>query len=219
MLQINLLPLEKRKPERTPIPRFALILALTAATVGIAFYVVFLFIEISNLSKTIVEKNLRYADVVKQVADFPTLQAEASAAQSTWTQIEQVAVRPMRWSLAIRALVDVIVKNPRIWIENITMLDAGTARSMRASQVPGDRGAAGGGIVIRCGAAGNNTSVMTKFRNDLKTDPALKAYFDRINVSPDWTITTEDGYEERHSIPFTVTLFAPPQPKTVIQAN
>lgn len=219
MLKINLLPLEKRKPERTPIPRFALILALTAATVGITFYVVFLFIEISNLSKTIVEKNLRYDDVVKQVADFPILQAEASEKQSTWTQIEQVAVRPMRWSLAINALVNVIEKHPRIWIENITMLDAGTANSMRGSLVPGDRGATGGGVVIRCGAAGNDTAVMTKFRNDLKADPALKVYFDRINVSPDWTITTEEGYEENHSIPFTVTLFAPPQPKTVIPIN
>lgn len=217
MLKINLLPVEKRKPERTPVPRFALILALAAIASSLIFYIIYVLIDISAITKTIEAKNKELADVREKVKDHAALQGQVATLRQEWQEDSSVAMRPFNWSLAIETLWDVIYQNDRIWIDSISILETSSAVSSISSTIPGETSRPYTAVVLRCNAAGNDPGIMTKFRMDLKTDKKLLKYFTMINISSDWYINQEGETASQFSIPFTVTLYAPLQAKPAIR--
>lgn len=199
MLKINLLPPEKRKLEKTPLPRFLLIIAVVVAFLGVSIVCTYLWIQIGNKEDQIalLEKNLK--ELEADVKKFEALSVELTTLEEQKKQIESVVSRPIRWSELIDTVWDIVVSNKRIWLEELKITDAGGASGELKKFMPGTKSPAEMGVVLKCNALGTDLDAMTNFRKDLKTNPKLSSLFNIVNIDPDYKI-------EADSIKFTVSL-------------
>jgi hypothetical protein len=217
MIKINLLPSEKRKAERTPLPRFFLIVINAAALVlfgaGIAFYTV---IRIPALNAEVAAAVRARSDLQGAVNEHDRLQKDLQALQTKVGQIDQLTRRNIEWWQAVNALWDVIVDNEKVWIDDIKMLEG---KAVLGDLKKGDstmKDTPPFGLSMRCHVAGDEVEVMTRFRTALKDHPLLKKLLPGLNINVDWKKSEEKDFSEGYSLNFAVTLVgpiqAPPKP-------
>jgi hypothetical protein len=217
MIKINLLPSEKRKAERTPLPHFVLIVINAAALVifaaGIAYFALIKIPDIDNQTQAAVRER---QSLQKDVETHDLKLKEMQGLQAKVGQIDQLTTRNIEWWQAINAVWDVIVENDKVWIDDIKMLEAkGVAGQIKRSD-SASRDAPPFGLAVRCHVAGDEVAAMTQFRTALKEHPGLKKLLPGLNIDVDWKKTEEREYPEGHSLAFEVTLMgpfkAPPKP-------
>ena len=212
MIKINLLPSEKRKAERTPLPRFFLIVINAAALVlfgaGIAFYTV---IRIPSINRDIAAAQETRKNLQSAVETHDRLQKELQALQVKVGQIDQLTKRNVEWWQAVNALWDVIVENDKVWIDNIKMIEG---KSVLGDLKKGDitvKDTPPYGVQMKCHVSGDDVEVMTRFRTALKEHPMVKKLFPGLNINVDWKKSAERDYTEGFSLNFSVTLVGPVQ--------
>ena len=212
MIKINLLPPEKRKAERTPLPRFFLIVINAAALVlfgaGIAFYTL---IKIPSINADIAAAVAVRANLQGAVDTHDRLEKELKALQAKVGQIDQLTRRNIEWWQAINALWDVIVSNEKVWIDDIRMLEG---KSTMGELKKGDsslRDIPPYGVSMKCNVAGDEVEAMTAFRTSLKEHAVLKKLLPGLNINVDWKKVEEKDYSEGYSLNFSVTLVGPVQ--------
>jgi hypothetical protein len=104
----------------------------------------------------------------------------------------------------------VIHNNPRVWIDDLRILDARSAPGELRRVDPDSKEPVAYGIGMRCHVAGDEVTEMTKFRKALKDHPILQETLTLINFNVQWTVNEEKGLnstEEAHSIDFDISMF------------
>jgi hypothetical protein len=218
MIKINLLPQDKRKAERTPLPRFFLIMATAAAAAVLILYNVWVnLIVIRGVEQDIAAEQTKLQMLQADVAKHDQLQTELSQLQAKVTEIKGLVTREVHWWRAVNALWDVIHDNPKVWIDDLRVLDDMSVNSEIRRIDPESKEAAPYGVSLRCHVAGHEVAEMTKFRNALKTHPVLQETLWYINFNPDWKVEEEKGFEEKNSISFAISMWGsvtPPKRRT-----
>src|ERR1041385_7084010 len=114
MIKINLLPTEKRKAERTPLPRFLLIASTAAAFFVLLFYNLYVLKLISDTVDETKRNRQTLADLQPKVAEYERLLAEETLLKTKVKEIESLVTRDVEYWRMINALWDVIHTNPRV---------------------------------------------------------------------------------------------------------
>src|SRR6185503_19506907 len=104
MIKINLLPTEKRKAERTPLPRFLLIASTAAAFFILLFYNLWVLKMISDVVDRTKEQQKILADLQPQVAEFERLSAEEASLKTKVKEIEGLVTRDVEYWRLVNAL-------------------------------------------------------------------------------------------------------------------
>ena len=209
MIRINLLPVEKRKAERTPVPRFFMIIATAGIAAGIFFYIMYILLEINDVSTRIRDKQVRLEQLRPQVAEYERLNRQRQETVAKHGEIQSVLTRDIEggyWRAA-NALWDVISNHNKVWIDDFKIMDARTAQGEMRRHFPDSKEAPPYAVTMRCHVAGSEVDEMTKFRNALKNNPTLLASLPTLNFNVDWKVDEERDYAERNSISFSVALF------------
>src|ERR1043166_9173210 len=215
MIRINLLPAEKRKAERTPLPRLTLLMATAAAATLIIAYIALILIRIRNTNNEINDINgrLNSPQMKANLALFDKLTAEQADLTRKVTEIRDLTDRKMKapWWRAINALWDVINAHPRVWIDDIKALDERAIQGAVKQADPDDKTAPPAGIQVRCHVSGDEVAEMTKFRTALKNNAVLKEWLTFININVDWKIDDETEFKS-NSISFNISMWGPTKP-------
>lgn len=209
MIRINLLPVEKRRAERTPVPRFFLILATVGMAAGVFFYILFIILEINRVGSELEEQQKLLQRLQPQVSEHDRLVQQKTAAENKLREISGVLARSVPvgfWRLA-SAVWDVLNAHHKVWIDDFRMMDATAAQAELKRHHPDTREAPLYGLAMRCHVAGSEVSEMTRFRKALKEHPVLMEHLPIINFNPDWKVDEERDTAQRHSISFSVALF------------
>src|SRR5262249_9341156 len=209
MIRINLLPTEKRKAERTPLPRFLLIASTAAAFFILLFYNLWILKLISDKKEEIAQQNNELKRLAPFVKGHDELQARQKGLQDKVREIEGLINRDTEYWRTVNALWDVIHQNPRVWIDDLRILDAKTAPGELRRGNPETKEAVAYGVTMKCHVGGEEVTEMTKFRKGLKDNLTLQENLTLINFDVDWR-----GSEEREKdigeskfIDFSVSMF------------
>jgi len=217
MIKINLLPTEKRKAERTPLPRFLLIASTAAAFFILLFYNLFVLKLISDTTDDIKRQNDELARLQPAVQEHDKLVAEENALKNKVKEIESLINRDVEYWRTVNALWDVIHNNPRVWIDDLRILDAKSAPGDIRRVDPDTKEAVAYGITMRCHVAGEEVNEMTKFRKALKEHPILQETLTLINFNVAWAVQDEkDKNMEAKFIDFDISMYGlatPPKRK------
>lgn len=215
MIRINLLPAEKRKAERTPLPRLTLIMATAAAATILVVWIVWILIKIKNTTDEINDTTakLNSPTMKANLKMYDQLVAEQADLNRKITEIGDLVDRKMKapWWRAVNALWDVINNHPRVWIDDFRALDERSVQGNVRQSDPDDKTAPPAGITMRCHVSGDEVAEMTKFRNALKANLVLKEWLTFVNINVDWTVSEEPEYKSS-SIGFTVSMWGPTKP-------
>src|SRR6185436_4972531 len=212
MIKINLLPTEKRKAERTPLPRFLLIASTAAAFFILLFYNLFVLKMISDTQDDIAREKKALNDLQPFVAEHDKLVAEGPAPKNKDKEIESLINRDVEYWRTVNALWDVIHNNPRVWIDDIRVLDTRTAPGDLRRVDPESKEAVAYGITMRCHVAGEEVTEMTKFRKALKENAILQETLTLINFNVAWVVMEEKSQDrtssdENRIIDFEISMF------------
>jgi hypothetical protein len=209
MIKINLLPTEKRKAERTPLPRFLLIASTAAAFFILLFYNLFVLKLISDVKDETVRENNELTKLGPAVARHDKLLADEEALKAKVREIEGLINRDVEYWRTVNALWDVVHNNPRVWIDDVRILDARTAPNDLKRVDPDSKELVAYGVSMRCHVAGEEVTEMTKFRKALKENTILQETLTVINFNVGWHVADEreKAAEETHSIDFEISMY------------
>jgi len=221
MIKINLLPTEKRKAERTPLPRFLLIASTAAAFFILLFYNLWILKLISDEKNEIARQQGELQRLQPFVQEHDRLKAQETALQNKVLEIESLINRDVEFWRTVNALWDVIHQNKRVWIDTFQILDARGAPGELRRGDPDNKEAVAYGVTMKCHVAGDEVTEMTKFRTTLKENPVLQETLTLINFDVDWRVAEEKDkdYSDSHSIDFAISMFGlatPPKRKATV---
>lgn len=207
MIKINLLPPEKRKAERTPVSRFAFILVDVVAAMLILAYLATVVLKIWDTEQQIQDAQARLASLQKDVEQYERLEKEHAQLQAKVREIDGITRRDVEWWEAINAVWDVIHQNPKVWIDDLKILDD-RAAATDIKKMDGQTNLQPlYGVAMRCHVGGNEVSEMTRFRTDLKNNPVLNRLLPLLNFDVDWRVEEEKDAGEQYSLSFNVALY------------
>ncbi len=214
MIKINLLPVDRRKTERTPLPRFFLILSTAGVAAGLTLYILWILIQIKDVSDRIDHETKELARLQPFVQEHTKLSNELSELERKLNEIRGLVSRDVElgWWRAVDALWSVVHAHPKVWIEDLRAIDGRTSGGELKRIDPNSSEVPPYAVSMRCNVAGNEVAAMTQFRLALKDHPVLQETLTTVNFNVDWRVSRETGFEEAHSIAFSVTLFAPSTP-------
>lgn len=209
MIKINLLPTEKRKAERTPLPRFLLIASTAAAFFILLFYNLWIMKRISDKKDEIAGQQAELQRLQPFVQEHDRLLARETELKNKVLEIEGLIKRDVEFWRTVNALWEVIHQNPRVWVDDIRILDARGAPGELRRGDPETKEAVAYGVTMRCHVAGEEVTEMTRFRKALKENPILQETLTLINFDVDWRVAQESDKDslETHSIDFGISMF------------
>ena len=215
MIRINLLPAEKRKQERTPLPRLTLIMITAAVATGLILYVTYILLEIRKTQNEIDAVTADLKSLQLRIPEFTRLTEERDKLVAKKNEIDALSKRDMDdgWWRAINALWDVINAYPRVWIDELRVLDEHGIQTEFKRADPDDKMIPPYGVTLRCHVAGDEVPEMTKFRNALKDNATLKETLTFVNINIDWKVDEEKDFDIKSSISFSIVMVGPPPDK------
>src|SRR3954462_11148589 len=117
MIKINLLPTEKRKAERTPLPRFLLIAPPAAAFFILLFYNLWILKLISDEKNEIARQQGELQRLQPFVQEHDRLRTEEEALKNKVREIEGLINRDVEFWRTVNALWEVIHQNKHVWVD------------------------------------------------------------------------------------------------------
>lgn len=170
MLQINLIPLERRRKERTPLPRFIVIIAAVIVVLGLLIWDVKTLLDTNKAEALLAEKNKEWSELQKTLTDAPLRQKRVELLREWKTAADKITdSRPFKWWHAVDILWDIFNEFPTVWITNFQTSDKGPTGK---TQLPIEAM-----MKFNCLSFGETTKTMTDFRRRLKNTPDLKRIF------------------------------------------
>jgi hypothetical protein len=203
MIRINLLPQERQRKERTPLPRF---LAMNAAIIICAlllFWNAYLFMGIKRLKTEGEAKKENLSSMLKQVEPYDQMLVEEKNL-SEWNKAaaEIKNTRSFLWWEKIDELWDIIHSARDIWITSLQALDGPPSSFRRSGDVKIEAS-----ISMNCLAAGASSERMTSFRITLKNHPGLRETFNfGLNEPPQFHVEAQPEYKEEFAVKFDIDL-------------
>lgn len=182
MIQVNLLPVERRRMERTPIGRFVLILlGVGLACASVAFFVYLeMLVRGRQASREELRKDVESPKTAQVNMDFAELTAKDQAHKSRKAVIDKLKA-PFRWSDVLDILCEKLeLVHKKVWFDEIRVLEAQEVRSRMQS----------------AGMTEPVDAVMVVEANNAGTDPEpfLDMRFDVVQkAKPKTAASTSDG--------------------------
>jgi hypothetical protein len=223
MLKVNLLPPEKRKLKRTPYYALVPLVVSVALLTGSIAAAVLFYMEDQELQQQIAAAKVEVSQLEPFKARYEALDGEIKLIQGRIGSIEQITKRSVFWGEVLAALVEVTSKNPRVWLDDISYLDANRAQAKSRQYDPTGQGKPPYAIQLTCNIAPDavedpkkadkvkyqtNVAYMIKFRRDLKEHPKLRQIFPDFHPKiPEWQDKT-DVSKEGIKMTFEVVLIA-----------
>ena len=206
MIKINLLPLDKRKTERTPLKGAGLMIADAAVLGVVVILIVIHVIQIGNLNTEIVETKKVVASLQEDVKKHDMLKAKAEELTRQLTDLEKVTgTRPFFWSEVIDGLWDVVAKHKRVWLDDIQQADGKMMeQKLKALDANTPVTNAKHGILLKCHVGGLDVRAMTNFRRELREHPTLSRYFPVVNFDTSHRQMDQKEFAEKFSLDFEV---------------
>jgi len=207
MIKINLLPAEKRKAERTPLPRFGLIMADVAVLGVVILFVIISGIQILNTKSQIQTKNEELAALQPAVREHDALLNDVNRLTGELNSLKKVtALRPFQWWKVFDAVWDVVENNKRVWLDSIDLVDGKAAEQRLKAFDPDTQIKPSYGVILKCHVGGLDVKGLTGFRMDLKNNEYLMKMFPTVNFDTQWTVTDQKDFLEKYSLDFEVLL-------------
>lgn len=210
MIRINLLPAEKRKAEKTPIGRLSLVMLTAAVATGLIAWIAAVLLQIKNTTEDIEDRTRELASLQPRLAEHTQLTTRRNELRVKITEIDDLSKRQIEegsWR-AVNALWDVINNHPRVWIDDLRILDERTVQGEVKRADNDDKTAPPYGVTLRCHVAGDEVVEMTRFRNALKAHAVLQEMLTYINMNVDWKVDEErEAGVTASSISFTVSMW------------
>ena len=201
MIRINLLPEERRRKEKTPLPRFLAMNAAIIICLLLGIWNAYMYVGIKQQTDRLRTDKGSLADLQKQTSEYSKMQAEEQKLNE-WnkaaTQIKET--REFYWWETIDDLWDVIYGARDVWITSLQAAE--TAPPSFRSKTP-----VSASISMGCFAAGMSSERMTSFRVKLKGHPGLKETFNLgINEPPQFSVVAQPLYKEEFAVKFDIDL-------------
>jgi hypothetical protein len=209
MVKINLLPIEKRRPERTPLPRFLAIVGGVGLVISLVFFLLWMkFIWIANAREDLDARNADYGKPMTQeiLKKYDTLKAQKDTFDSRAATIDKLKP-PFRWTDVLDLLCDKLeTPHKKIWFDEIKVFEPNDLRmKQQETGFPVESG-----LVVDGHAVSANPEGLLTFRYDImqpakkaegasaqKTRKAIIDYFaGGINRSVSFTLKDQNDYEE-----------------------
>jgi hypothetical protein len=172
MIQVNLLPVDRRRAERTPIGRLVLILlGVMLASVLVVFFVWFKFILIPNqIADRDGKKQELASEKTRQIeAENALLLAKDTAHKNRKAVIEKLKPS-FRWSDTVDLLCEKLeTLHKKIWFDEIRIMEIGELRGKQ--QALGDVKVEGG-LLVEANSAGVDPEPILNLRQDVVQKPA-----------------------------------------------
>jgi cell division protein FtsB len=211
MLKINLIPFERRRKERTPLPRFFGIIVAVVICLGVLGWDVKTMMDTKKVKEDIAGKQAELAKVEAILNQIPALEQKINALKTWKESAEKITKsRVFKWWHAVDTLFDVLHEdeNQTIWISSFECSD----KSIGGSKV---KKAIEAMIKMNCQAVSHDEikspiTVMTDFRRRLKTNPELIDIFNSgINQELSFKLNATDAKEE-WIVDFLIELYRSP---------
>jgi len=208
MIKINLLPLDKRKTERTPLKGVGLMIADAAIGAVVVILIVIHIIWNGNLAAEIEAKKKTVASLANDVKEHDKLVAEVTQKKNEMNDLDKVtAARPFIWSEVIDGIWDAVAKHKRVWLDDIQQADGKMMDSKLKTLDPntpitGSRH----GVLLKCHVGGIDVRALTAFRRELREHPTLARYFPVVNFDISYRKADQKEFAEKYSLDFEVFL-------------
>jgi hypothetical protein len=206
MIKINLLPLDKRKTERTPLKGAGLMIADAAVFAVVAILVIIHLIQIGNLNTKIDQGKKTLASLQEDVKKHDKLLAESKQLENDYKDLEKVtAARPFEWSEVIDALWDSVAKHKGVWLDDIQQADGKMMeQKLKALDPKTPITGAKHGILLKCHVGGTDVRALTAFRRELREHPTLSRYFPIVNFDVSYRQMDQKEFIQKYSLDFEV---------------
>jgi len=215
MIEVNLLPQEYRRPERTPLPRFIVILVGVALVAGLGAFLMKKFMDVRYEKNRQQELNQRL-DLLKQFVDkYNKLISQKREIEVRMSAIETIWQSRLYWAVKLDQLADLVPGY--VGLRNLRLEEP---RSLARTAA----GLAGGTLSMSCISASENERRLANFRRILKGEiPPLNKvvpedmgkifYKDFEGEIEDfgYKITETDDYEEKEYIEFRLRMGLKPR--------
>jgi len=216
MIKINLLPVEKRKAERTPLPRFGLILTNVAVLCILLVVIAFSWFQVASKEQEIEGQQKEFDRLAPEVQRYVDLTGINAQLTGEYQNLKKVTdQRPFAWWTVFDAVWEVVQNNPKVWLDSIDVLEGKQVESKVKAYDPAFAGPAGFGVILKCHTGGQDVKNLTKFRRDLKVQGLLARLCSSVNYHTEWTVGDQKDFQEQYSLDFEVVLVgkgAPPPP-------
>jgi len=201
MIRINLLPPERQRKEKTPLPRF---LAMNASIIICALLLIWDVYQYMGINPRATEYETKKGyleSLLKQVTPYDQMLVEETKLNG-WnkaaTDIKNT--RSFLWWKKTDELWDVIHDSRDIWITTLQAFDGPPPGRRADVKIEAS-------ISMKCLAAGSSSDRMTNFRIKLKNHPGLKETFNLgLNEPPQFQVIAQPGYKEEFAVKFDIDL-------------
>ena len=220
MIKINLLPLDKRKTERTPLKGAGLMIADALVFGVVAILVIISMIQIGHVNTRIEQQKKTLASLQDDVKRHDQLMAESIQLGRDFADLEKVtAARPFLWSEVIDGVWEAVNKHKRVWLDSIEVSD-GKQMDSKFKQLDGKTPFQGAkyGLVLKSHVGGIDLKGMTSFRGELKENDILSRYFPIVNFDTQWQVAEQKEFADKFSVDFEVLMLNTGQTTTNTQA-
>jgi len=201
MIRINLLPPERQRKERTPLPRF---LAMNASIIICALLLIWDVYQYMDIKPQTAEYETKKGDLeslLKQVKPYDQMLVEETklnAWNKAATEIKNT--RSFLWWEKIDELWDVIHDCRDIWITSLQAFDGPPPGRRADVKIEA-------AISMNCFAAGSSSDRMTNFRIKLKNHLGLKEIFNLgLNEPPQFQVIAQPEYKEGFAVKFDIDM-------------
>ncbi|MBI4566565.1 MAG: hypothetical protein HY716_17955 [Planctomycetes bacterium] len=207
MIKINLLPLEKRKPERPPLARYGLVLVNAGLVAAVVLIMLGSWYQIAAVNAETVQARDDLQKLQADVRKHDKLMEENQRLTKDATLLQQILdKRSFEFWRVLDAIADVVQANPKVWLDEISVLDAKVVEQRFKTADPASTVKASYGILMKCHVGGLDAKSMTAFRIALKENPTIHMLFPLVNFETEWVVEEQKDFLEKFSLQFEVTL-------------
>jgi hypothetical protein len=178
MLQINLIPLERRRKDRTPLPRFLIIIGSIIMVLGLLFWDLTTWVNTNNEKGKLAVLKQEVEKKKSSLVDLSKLQDEKKQLEG-WKQAADAvkALRVFKWWEVVDDLWYIFGEFPDIWISSFKGQDT--------AQNPASKASIEATLSFDCKGLGEDPKLMTNFREKLTLDaPEITNIFNRGITTP-----------------------------------
>lgn len=223
MIRVNLLPVEKRRPERPPTKRL-LMTGILAALIGVfVLFNGFTYMRISGAQGEIEDANREKDSLRSQVQQWDALNGWITALTSRTRAVGEVTTRTVTWWRAFDALWTIINEfqtRHGVWVGIIETRGGQQVLSdYRNAFNPQARTAPENELVIEFNMFGTETNGpqrIAELRERIATDEYLQTVFPLITVQPGWDVEFNSDRnaaalgEDQYIYHFQIQMFSEP---------
>lgn len=206
MIHINLLPPEKRRPERTPIGRFITLCIGVGLVVALGLALAWLWLDVNSLEDEVATLKTQKSALTKRQKQVRDLEKELEVISRRLVACEEVKqVRGVPWMAHIDELITAIDAVPLIWITNLRATrdetrSAGGRRGRRAT-VKILRA-----VNIQAFAGGEDKSNLVRFCREIKRRLIMQGAFTRYTEPVTFQHQEFSGFVPSVAYRFEMTL-------------